>query len=51
MITKSTIDNVFETARLEEVIGDFVQLKKSWQNLQFWGNGEFALPFERFRIW
>ncbi len=29
MIAKSTIDQVFETARLEEVIGDFVQLKKS----------------------
>ncbi|AXT19052.1 DNA primase [Flavobacteriaceae bacterium AU392] len=29
MISKSTIDKVFETARLEEVIGDFVQLKKS----------------------
>ena len=29
MISKSTVDLVFETARLEEVIGDFVQLKKS----------------------
>jgi len=29
LISKSTIDKVFETARLEEVIGDFVQLKKS----------------------
>ncbi|WP_452602050.1 DNA primase [Pontimicrobium sp. MEBiC06410] len=29
MISKSTIDQVFETSRLEEVIGDFVQLKKS----------------------
>ncbi|TYA57983.1 DNA primase [Formosa maritima] len=29
MISKSTIDQVFETARVEEVIGDFVQLKKS----------------------
>ncbi len=29
MITKQTIDLVFETARLEEVIGEFVQLKKS----------------------
>lgn len=34
MITKSTIDNVFETARLEEVIGDFVQLKKSGSNFK-----------------
>ena len=32
MISKSTIDNVFETSRLEEVIGDFVQLKKSGSN-------------------
>ena len=29
MISKSTIDQVFETSRVEEVIGDFVQLKKS----------------------
>ncbi len=29
MISKSTIDKVFETARVEEVIGDFVNLKKS----------------------
>ena len=29
MISKSSIDQVYETARLEEVIGDFVQLKKS----------------------
>jgi len=29
LISKSTIDQVFETARVEEVIGDFVQLKKS----------------------
>ena len=29
MISKTTIDQVYETARLEEVIGDFVQLKKS----------------------
>ncbi len=29
MISKSSIDQVFETSRLEEVIGDFVQLKKS----------------------
>ena len=32
MITKSTIDKVFETARVEEVIGDFVQLKKAGSN-------------------
>ena len=29
MISQSTIDQVYETSRLEEVIGDFVQLKKS----------------------
>ncbi len=29
MISQSTIAQVFETARVEEVIGDFVQLKKS----------------------
>ena len=29
MIKKSTIDEVYETARVEEVIGDFVVLKKS----------------------
>ena len=34
MISKSTIDKVFETARLEEVIGDFVQLKKSGSNFK-----------------
>lgn len=34
MISKNTIDQVFETARLEEVIGDFVQLKKSGSNFK-----------------
>ncbi|MFC4096476.1 DNA primase [Euzebyella saccharophila] len=34
MISKTTIDQVFETARLEEVIGDFVQLKKSGSNFK-----------------
>lgn len=34
MITKSTIDKVFETARVEEVIGDFVQLKKAGSNFK-----------------
>jgi len=34
VIQKSTIDAVFETARLEEVIGDFVQLKKSGSNFK-----------------
>ena len=32
MISKRTIEKVFETARGEEVIGDFVQLKKSGSN-------------------
>jgi len=34
LIAKSTIDQVYETARLEEVIGDFVQLKKSGSNFK-----------------
>ncbi len=29
MISRETIDKIFETARIEEVIGDFVTLKKS----------------------
>lgn len=33
MIKKSTIDQVFDAARVEEVIGDFVQLKKSGYQL------------------
>jgi DNA primase len=32
LISKNTIDTVFETARVEEVIGDFVNLKKSGTN-------------------
>lgn len=32
MISRSTIDQVFDTARVEEVIGDFVNLKKSGSN-------------------
>ena len=32
LISQTTIDQVFETARVEEVIGDFVQLKKSGSN-------------------
>lgn len=34
MISKSTIDTVFETARVEEVIGDFVQLKRAGSNFK-----------------
>ena len=32
LISKWTVDRVYETARIEEVIGDFVQLKKSGAN-------------------
>ena len=32
MIAKSTIEKVFESSRVEEVLGDFVQLKKSGSN-------------------
>lgn len=32
MISRETIDKVFETARVEEVIGDFVQLKRAGSN-------------------
>ena len=34
MITRTTIDLVYETARVEEVIGDFVVLKKSGSNFK-----------------
>ena len=34
MISRSTIDQVYETARVEEVIGDFVSLKKSGSNFK-----------------
>ena len=34
MITKDTIDKVYETARVEEVIGDFVQLKRAGSNFK-----------------
>ncbi|MDD2985192.1 DNA primase [Flavobacterium sp.] len=34
MISPSTVDLVFETARVEEVIGDFVQLKRAGSNLK-----------------
>ncbi len=34
MIAKETIDKVFESARVEEVIGDFVVLKKSGTNFK-----------------
>lgn len=34
MISKETIEKVFDQARVEEVIGDFVQLKRSGSNLK-----------------
>jgi len=34
MISKETIDRVFETARVEEVIGEFVSLKKAGSNFK-----------------
>ena len=34
MISKSSIDQVYESSRLEEVIGDFVQLKKAGTNFK-----------------
>jgi len=34
LITRSTIDQVYETARVEEIIGDFVALKKSGSNFK-----------------
>lgn len=34
MISQNTIETVFETARVEEVIGDFVHLKRAGSNLK-----------------
>jgi DNA primase len=34
LISRNTIDQVYETARVEEVIGDFVALKKSGSNFK-----------------
>lgn len=34
MISKTTIDNVYESARVEEVIGDFVHLKRAGSNFK-----------------
>jgi len=34
LISQSTIDSVFETARVEEVIGDFVNLKRAGSNFK-----------------
>jgi DNA primase len=34
LITKTTIDQVYDTARVEEVIGDFISLKKAGSNFK-----------------
>src|SRR5690625_3439718 len=34
MISRSTIDRVVDAARVEEVIGDYIQLKRSGSNLK-----------------
>ncbi len=34
MIPRETVDRIFEASRIEEVIGDFVQLKRSGSNLK-----------------
>ena len=33
MIPQETIDKIFEAARIEEVVGDFVELKKGGSKL------------------
>ena len=39
MIPKDTIDQIFETARIEEIVGDFVALKK--RGVNYIGNCPF----------
>ena len=34
MISKKTIDEVFQTARVEEVVADFIRLKKAGSNFK-----------------
>ena len=34
MITQETIDEIFSTVRVEEIIGDYVQLKRAGSNLK-----------------
>ena len=34
MINKTTIDQVYEASRVEEIIGDFISLKKSGANFK-----------------
>ena len=45
MISKKTIDQVFQTARVEEVVGDFVALKKSGSNFKGLSPLKFAPDF------
>ncbi|MBQ9705644.1 MAG: hypothetical protein IJV55_05620, partial [Paludibacteraceae bacterium] len=39
MIPKETIDQIYTTARIEEVIGDYMTLRRRGANL--WGNCPF----------
>ena len=39
MIPKETIDQIFEAARIEEIVGDFVSLKK--RGVNYIGNCPF----------
>ena len=32
MITKETIDKIFSTIRVEEIVGEYVQLKRAGSN-------------------
>ena len=34
MISKATIDNIFSTMRIEDIIGEYVQLKRAGANLK-----------------
>ena len=34
MLSRETIDKIFSTARVEEIIGEFVQLKRAGSNLK-----------------
>jgi len=45
MIPKETIDLIFETARVEEIVGDFVALKK--RGVNYIGNCPFHLLLYR----
>ena len=45
MIPKETIDEIFEAAKIEEVVSDFVTLKKRGANLLG------LCPFHNEKIW